>query len=310
MQQADRPLLGITLMLGFCLLAPLGDSMAKLLGGLVPLSQLVFFRFAIQAVILVPIVLLAGGSLRMSRRAMGFTLLRTLLHIVGIGAMFLSLRFLPLADAVAIAFVMPFIVLLLGWALLGEEVGVRRLAACAVGFIGTCMVIQPSFAEVGWAALLPVLVAVNFAFFMLVTRAMRADVDPVAMQSVSGLLGTALLAPLLLIADGGWWAEFDVIAPAPQSWLLILAMGCIGTMAHLLMTWSLRHAPTATLAPMQYLEIPFSALVGWLIFADFPNGLALLGIGVSVGAGLYIIWREQVAGRRSLPARRPAPPAV
>ncbi|MCO6382960.1 MAG: DMT family transporter [Vannielia sp.] len=310
MQQADRPLLGITLMLGFCLLAPLGDATAKLLGGHVPLSQLVFFRFAIQAAILVPVVLLAGGALRMSRRALGFTALRTLLHIVGIGSMFLSLRFLPLADAVAIAFVMPFFMLLLGWFFLGEEVGVRRLTACAVGFVGTCMVIQPSFVEVGWAALLPVLVAVNFSFFMLVTRMMRADVDPVAMQSVSGLMGTAVLAPLLLIADGTLWAEFDVVSPAPRTWVLIAAMGCIGTMAHLLMTWSLRHAPTATLAPMQYLEIPFSALIGWMIFKEFPNGLALAGIGVTMGAGLYIIWREQMTGRQNRQVTRPAPPAA
>jgi hypothetical protein len=69
--------------------------------------------------------------------------------------MFASLRYLPLADAVAIAFVMPFIMLLLGWFYLGEEVGPRRFGACIVGFIGTLMVVQPSFAEVGWPALLP-----------------------------------------------------------------------------------------------------------------------------------------------------------
>lgn len=297
-------------MLGFCLLAPLGDATAKLLGGQVPLSQLVFFRFAVQAAILVPVVTLAGQGLAMSRRALALTALRTVLHMIGIGAMFLSLRFLPLADAVAIAFVMPFIILLLGHFLLGEEVGARRLIACGVGFVGTCLVIQPSFVEVGWAALLPLLVAVNFALFMLVTRVMRADVDPVSMQAMSGLMGTAALAPLLLVADGSLWAEFDVIAPAPRTWALIVLMGCIGTLAHLLMTWSLRHAPTATLAPMQYLEIPFSTLVGWVIFRDFPDGLALVGIAVTICAGLYIIWRERVTGRQSRPEARQAPPAA
>ncbi|MDF1871692.1 DMT family transporter [Vannielia sp.] len=307
MQHADRPLLGIALMLGFCLLAPLGDALAKLLGGQVPLSQLVFFRFAIQAAILLPIVRFSARTLRMSRRAFGFTVIRTVLHTLGISMMFLSLRFLPLADAVAIAFVMPFLLLLLGWAFLGEEIGSRRLTACAVGFVGTCMVIQPSFVAVGWAALLPLGVAVNFSFFMLVTRAMRADVDPVSMQAMSGLLGTLLLAPLLLVADGSLWEEFNTITPAPATWGLILAMGGVGTMAHLVMTWSLRYAPTTTLAPMQYLEIPFSTLVGWLVFKDFPNGLALGGIGVTIAAGLYIIWREQRLGRQS---QRPAPPAA
>ena len=98
-----------------------------------------------------------------------------------------------------------------------------------------------------------------------------------------------------------------MVAPTSGAWVLILAMGCIGTLAHLLMTWSLRHAPTATLAPMQYLEIPFSTLVGWVIFKDFPDGLALAGIAVTISAGLYIIWREQRQGR---PEPRQAPPAA
>jgi drug/metabolite transporter (DMT)-like permease len=74
---------------------------------------------------------------------------------------------------------------------------------------------------------------------------------------------------------------------------LLFLMGTVGTIAHLLMTWSLRFAPSATLAPMQYLEIPFATIIGWMIFRDLPNGLAALGIMVTVGAGLYVIWRER-----------------
>ena len=80
-------------------------------------------------------------------------------------------------------------------------------------------------------------------------------------------------------------------------------MGVIGTVAHLLMTWSLRYAPSATLAPMQYLEIPFATLLGWLVFGDLPNGLAAIGIAVTVAAGLYVIHRER---RASLAAAPPA----
>ena len=67
----------------------------------------------------------------------------------------------------------------------------------------------------------------------------------------------------------------------------------IGTIAHLFMTWSLRFAPSATVAPVQYVEIPFAAFVGWVVFQDFPNGLALAGIVVTVAAGLYILLRER-----------------
>ncbi len=77
------------------------------------------------------------------------TALRTVLHVAGVGVFFLALRYLPLADAVAIAFVMPFVMLLLGRFVLGETVGPRRMAACAVGFAGTLLVIQPSFVDGG-----------------------------------------------------------------------------------------------------------------------------------------------------------------
>ena len=305
---ADRPLLGILLMLGFCILAPLGDSIAKLLGQSVSLGQLLAVRFAIQAVLLLPLVWLTGRSFAMTPRVLRLTALRTALHILGIGAMFLSLRFLPLADAIAIAFVMPFIMLLLGWAVLDEEVGVHRLSACAVGFIGTLLVIQPNFATVGLPALLPLVVAVVFALFILVTRQVARDCDPIALQTVSGFMASTLLIPLVLLAPPEW-VELEMTLPSTRDITLLLALGTLGTMAHLLMTWSLRFAPAATLAPMQYLEIPVATLIGWLIFADLPNGLAAIGIAITIGAGLYVIHRERITARVPVPPT-PAPPAA
>lgn len=293
----DRPLLGIALMFGFCVLAPMGDSVAKLLGGYLPVGQLVTLRFAVQMVLLVPLVLFTGGSLRMSARVVRLTAMRTVLHILGIGAMFMALQHLPLADAVAIAFVMPFIMLLLGRYVLGEEVGWRRLVACLVGFVGTLMVMQPSFVEVGWPALLPVLVAVVFALFMLVTRQIARDCDPVALQAVSGAMALVILVPLIALGAETGIAALDPVWPSAREWGLLVALGMFGTMAHLLMTWSLRFAPSTTLAPMQYLEIPIATFFGWLIFHEFPDGLALAGIVVVILSGLYVVFRERAMAR-------------
>ncbi|SPH16752.1 Riboflavin transporter [Defluviimonas aquaemixtae] len=293
----DRPLLGILMMLGFCLFAPLGDALAKILGPRVPLLELVTARFAIQAAVLTPLLLATGGTLRMGARAFRLTLVRTALHIAGISAMFLALRHLPLADAVAIAFVMPFIMLLLGRFILNEEVGPHRLAACAVGFAGTLLVIQPNFSEVGAPALLPLLVAVIFAFFMLVTRQIARDTDAVTLQAVSGLAASAVLVPALALAEGTAIPELDPILPGRTDAALLLALGLLGTIAHLLMTGALRHAPTSTLAPMQYLEIPLATIVGLIIFGHLPNGLAALGIAVTIAAGLYVIARERRIAR-------------
>lgn len=291
----DRPVLGILFMLGFCMLIPFGDALAKMLGDSVPLIVLVLVRFGAQALLLVPMVWLTGSTLRMSSRALRLTALRSVLQIMGISFMFLSLRYLPLADAVAIAFVMPFIMLILGHFVLGEEVGIRRIAACGVGFVGTLMVIQPSFAEVGWIATLPLSVAVIFSVFMLVTRQIAKEADPLALQAVGGLVGVPILLALMLLPidlpdlTPGWPSGGD-------AWLLV-AMGVLGTGAHLLMTWSLRFAPSATLAPMQYLEIPMATLLGLIFFDELPDGLAAAGIALTVAAGLYIIWRERVTSR-------------
>lgn len=306
----DRPVLGILLMLGFCVTAPLADALAKLLGGRIDVAELVAIRMGLQVILLAPVVYFAAIPLAFGARDLRLTGIRSVLHMLGIGMMFLSLRYLPLADAVAIAFVMPFIMLLLGRFVLGEEVGQRRVLACAVGFLGTLMVMQPSFAEVGWPALLPVGVAIDFAFFMLVTRQLAKSVDPIALQLVSGLFACALLFPALLLLGSMDTPGFRLAWPEGWTWVLAFAMGVLGTAAHLLMTWALRFAPSATLAPMQYLEIPVAALLGWLIFSDFPNGLALAGILVTIAAGLYIIAREQRLSRASPPIRDPAPPAA
>ncbi|MEM6463274.1 MAG: DMT family transporter [Pseudomonadota bacterium] len=295
---ADRPFLGILLMLGFCILAPFGDAIAKYLGDTVPLGQLLFARYFLQVVILLPIVFFTHRTLMMTGRVFRLTCLRTVLHIVAVGAMFESYRYLPLADAIAIAFVMPFIMLLLGKVFLSEEVGPYRLAACAVGFLGTLLVIQPNFAAVGTPALLPLAVAVLFALFMFVTRQIAKEIDPVSLQASNGVVGTVLIAAIMwMLADSGLDSS-EIIIPTNKDLALLTALGILGTVAHLLMTWSLRFAPSASLAPMQYLEIPVATIIGWLVFRDLPNALAALGIVITIGAGLYVIYREQLNAKR------------
>jgi len=292
----DRPFLGILLMLGFCILAPLGDAMAKLLGDSVALMGLICVRFGVQAAMLVPLVMLRRGTLRLPSGAFPKILLRTCLHMTGVALMFSSLWYLPLADALAIGFVMPFIMLILGHFVLHETVGPHRIAACAIGFVGTLLVIQPNFVAVGWPALLPLGVAVVFALFMLVTRQIAKSIDAVHLQAVSGIQAIVIAAPLMFLFPNA--PGFNVTWPDQTDLWMLLALGVLGTIAHLMMTGSLRFAPASTLAPMQYLEIPFGTAIGWLVFKDLPNGLATVGICITVAAGLYIILREQRLSRR------------
>jgi len=311
---ADRPTLAIALMIGFCVAAPLGDAAAKALGPSMPLAMVVAVRFVAQGVLLVPLVSAMGGTLRVPRHLVPIVVLRTVLLMVAVSLMFLSLRFLPLADAIAIVYVMPFLVLLVGWLTLGESVGARRLMACVAGFAGTLMVMQPSFREVGPATLLPLAVAAAFTAFMLLTRRIAREIGPVELQAVNGLIGSSIMLPLLALGAAFGWAEVAPVWPTPAQVGLLLLVGVLGTGAHLLLTWSLRFAPASTVAPVQYLEIPVAVVLGLILFGDLPGGLALLGIVIVMGAGLYIILREQSLARAAPTAvplgRPPAPPAA
>lgn len=288
----DRPLLGILLIICFCILAPLGDAMAKLLGGSNGVIELVAYRFIIQTLIVVPIVLVARTSMRASPRVLAFTFLRTFLHIASTIMLFIALRYMPLAETLAIVFVMPFIMMFLGWFFLNETVGPRRVAAASVGFFGTLLVIQPSFAVVGPLALLPLGVALAFAVFMIVTRVISREVDPMGLQAFNGIMGVVLIVPLWFLGAHFGWTDFQITSSADNQWGIIILMGGIGTLAHLLMTWSLRFAPSSTLAPMQYLEIPIATIYGFLLFDDFPNGIAATGIAIVIATGLFIVYRE------------------
>ncbi|MGY6411023.1 MAG: DMT family transporter [Alkalilacustris sp.] len=307
---ADRPFLGILLMLLFCVIIPLSDGLAKMATDLLPVLQIVALRFVLGSVLILPVVWGTGRSLRLPAGTWRPAALRTACHVAASIALFAALVHLPLAETMAIVFVQPFLMLLVGWALMGETVGPRRLAACVGGFAGTLMVIQPSFAQAGWVVVLPLLTAVGFTGFMLFTRRIAKQCDPLALQAVSGLMALPMLLPLFLL---GPWLGLPALAPVwpdATGWALVWGIAGLATVAHLLMTLALRLAPAATLAPIQYMELPVTVAVGWWLFRDFPDGLALTGIAVICAAGLYMVHRERQLGLMQRPVRptpRPAP---
>lgn len=304
MRSEDRILPGILLMLAFCLLAPLLDVSSKLAAqGGMPVGQITTARFVVQGALMLPVVLVLRLRSGLGPRALAFVTLRALFLILSTYSFVSGIAVMPLADALAVAFVEPFILLLLGPLIFGDQVGPRRIAACLVGFGGALMVIQPSLAAFGLVALWPLGTAVCFACYMLVTRAISAYMHPVAMQFHTSWTGLALCLPVLLLFDGGPVPELDPIWPQGWNWLWLFGVGFWAAVSHMCMTYALKFAPSATLAPLHYFEIVIAVLLGYLIFDDLPNLMTAGGIAVIVASGLYIIHRERVAHR----ARRPAP---
>lgn len=294
-------------MLGFCLTAPLLDLAAKLAAQSVPVGQVTAARFIVQCALMAPLLWVMGLSLRVPRRQWVALVLRAVFLFVSTFCVITALRVMPLADAVAIVFVSPFIVLLVGKFYLGEDVGPRRVAAAVVGFAGVLFVIQPSFAAFGAVALLPLGTAVGFAFYILVTRGLSRQVHPVSLQFYTGLIASLLCLPLMIVAEGSGHELLDPLWPEGIAWLWLLGVGFFAALSHIMMTYALSLAPSSTLAPLQYLELPVATLLGYLVFRDFPNALSLTGIAIIISAGLYMIHRERVAAKR-LVIERAAPP--
>ncbi len=293
----DRVPLGIAMMVAFCALAPLIDVAAKFAAQSVSVGQVTLARMVVQALLMVPVLLVLRRNVRLTLRQLGWLALRAALLLGSTFTFVSALQVMPVADALAIAFVEPFIILALGAVLFGDLVGPRRIAAAVVGFVGALLVIQPNFAEFGAVALFPLGTALFFALYMLVTRRISREVDPEPMQFHTAWIGVLLFAPVLALGALG---EVEVLAlsnPEGVVWLQLCCVGLAASVAHMAITYALRYAPSATLAPLHYLEIVTAVLFGYLFFGDWPNPLSWAGIMVITGSGLYIIARERHLAR-------------
>ncbi|PVH30830.1 DMT family transporter [Pararhodobacter oceanensis] len=293
----DRVPLGIAMMVAFCALAPLIDVAAKFAAQSVSVGQVTLARMVVQALLMVPVLLVLRRNVRLTLRQLGWLALRAALLLGSTFTFVSALQVMPVADALAIAFVEPFIILALGAVLFGDLVGPRRIAAAVVGFVGALLVIQPNFAEFGAVALFPLGTALFFALYMLVTRRIAREVDPEPMQFHTAWIGVLLFAPVLALGALG---EVEVLAlsnPEGVVWLQLFCVGLAASVAHMAITYALRYAPSATLAPLHYLEIVTAVLFGYLFFGDWPNLLSWAGIMVITGSGLYIIARERHLAR-------------
>lgn len=301
----DRVLLGVGLMLGFCAVGPMIDVFAKMAAAHVSPGMITLGRFLFQGLLMLPVLWVLGLSPRLPRGAFGLVVLRAAASVVSTVSFVAAVALMPIADAMAIAFVEPFVLMLLGALFLRETVGWRRISASVVGFAGGLFVIQPSFLAFGPVAFLPLVTAVSFALYMLVTRQLSRRLAPVPMQFHTAWVAVLMCLPLLGLGGATGFAGLAPSWPAPVAWALLFGTGAAASIAHLFMAYSLRFAPSATVAPLGYGEIVMAVVLGWVFFRDFPAGLVWLGIAIVVASGLYIIHRERVVAR----GRRLAPPA-
>ena len=290
---STHTLSGIILMCGFCLFGPAIDMFAKLAADTLPLAQITAARFALQLIFLLPLTLILKKPLLPASSDIPFHLLRGALILMATASFFMAVSYLPLADALAIFFIEPFFLTFLAVFFLNERIGWRRVTACIIGFLGALLVIQPQYDMVGWPALLPIITALCFAFFLLLTRKMSQNMDAISLQLHTTIAATLILVVCFAIMRHQNHSGFILVMPDGYQLFLLMGVGLSATIAHLFLTAAFARAPVGILAPLQYLEIVTATFLGIVIFADIPNLTTISGVLIIISAGLYVIYREQ-----------------
>jgi drug/metabolite transporter (DMT)-like permease len=285
----QTPGAGLALVAAGFLVAPGMDAISKWLTQAHSPGAVALMRFLAQLVLLVPLVaLFRQWSLPRAGHVLGGALLG--MALVTFNS---ALQVMPVANAIAIFFVEPFILTILSALILKERIGWRRITAVVVGLTGALIVVRPNWAAYGPAAVWPLATAVCFACYILVTRVMSLGGQLLGLQLWTSFFAALWIGALVAWGDGAGVPALGASLPDAFDLLLAAGLGLIGVASHQMLAQGLARAEASLVAPMQYLEIVSATALGWLVFGNFPDRPTWLGTAIIVGAGVYVFHRER-----------------
>jgi drug/metabolite transporter (DMT)-like permease len=274
------------------------DGVIKSLSARHPVPLLVWARWGFQVLAMLLWLAPKMGVGMLRTRHLRMQLLRGVL-LVGSSLFFMTaLSHLPLADATALNYTTPTIVIILAIVFLGERLTPARLAFVVAGLAGMLMIVQPGAEIFKGTSLFALGSAGCYALYQITTR-MVADDDPRVSLFYPALIGT-----LLMTFVWPWFGSRIDVAWTDVAWLA--GIGVLGTIGHFLLILAFQRAPASALTPFTYIQVVFATLIGWLVYDDFPDALTLAGMALIAGSGLLLTWHER---RRALIAA-PEPTAV
>lgn len=295
----SRPVMGALLACSAMVVFSSLDAFFKLMLD----SYSVFVILLFRSVVLVP---LASLLVWKTNGLGGFRTAKLRLHLLR-GALLLSmflmfftgLQYLDLATAITLTFTAPLFTTLLSIPLLGEKVGIHRLGAVLIGFVGVVVILHPDGDVFGWPALMCLGATLCYSLAMIMTR---------KLGSTEGLTSLVFYQNIVFLAAGVVLAPMDwTPVPFPDAYYLLMA-GVVTLVAHLAITQAYRIAPPPAIASFDYTTLIWGMLLGWLIWQEIPEPLTLIGAGVIIVAGLYVIFREARTGMKKVPAQPAKPP--
>jgi len=297
-QRHERPLEGITYMLLGIAAFSATDGLSKWMVMAAPVFEIVAIRNSFTLLLILPAVIRAGGLSALATRRGWAHATRAGLSIVALLTFFEALRYLPLATCIAIGFASPLFMTVASVLLLREHVGPHRWTAIAAGFVGVVIIAWPDGGGfISWPAALMLLSSLCFALGMISVRWLARTESDVAMlvyQNAGMLTAGAIGLPFV------WQPPTAVDLAVIGAMAVSLAIGQVFTIR------AFRAASVGVVAPFEYTELLWTALIGYVVWNELPTAHVWAGAAVVVASGLYIIWREAVAARRRLPLSQSA----
>jgi drug/metabolite transporter (DMT)-like permease len=265
------------------------DAMAKWLVADYPIAQMMWIRYGVFCVF-AWLVVRRRGLLRAARtRRPWLQGTRALLAVVESAVFVLAFRYLPLADTHALAATSPLIVIALGALFLRERADATRWIAVGAGFVGMLLIVRPGFRSAEWTLLIPVLGALLWAVYQIMTRlsARNDSTDTTVVWSAFvAFAATTLVGPL----EWHW--------PDALGWLLLITTGVLGALAHYGLICALDYAEAGAVQPYSYTLLVWVTVLGAIVFGDFPDGWTIAGAAVIVASSLYSWRREKLSAAK------------
>lgn len=276
------------------------DATSKLLVQSISPFQMTMMRFWAFGGFSI-LLALRKGSIGASLRT-GYPLLQVLrgvLLVTDIWMFVLALRTVQLPEVQSITLVYPLLVTLAAIPLLGERVGIFRLSAVVVGFLGALVIVRPGGVPLDWGVGFAVGSGACYALYIVLTRKVSATDSATTSMLYVGLVGLAVTSAVGIF----FWQPLDL-----RTTLLVSYIMVTGVVAHGLMILALSQAPASVLQPFNYTSLPWSIILSLLVFQHMIDPVSLLGALVIVAAGLVVMARERIrkipaAGEGQLPGR-------
>jgi drug/metabolite transporter (DMT)-like permease len=283
--RADRPFRGIALILLSTVFLGTSDVTAKYLSATLPSIEIAWIRFLVFALIMVPAMLPRSPLYALKTDRLGLQMMRGAAWLASSLVFISGLRYLPIAEASATGFVSPLFVTALSIFFLGENVGVRRWLATAVGLIGVLIILRPGSAAFHPATIFPLVSALAWAVTMVTTRMLSGRDRAVTTMTYSSIAGVCIVTALVPLV----W-----VTPTWHDILFGIFIGVASTAGGWIVVLAFRYADASVLAPFSYTQLLWVSILGFVIFGELPDVWTVTGAVFIVASGLYTAHRERV----------------